>query len=396
MKRKKRKKRNVIVESITGFEDLFEIVVAVGKRLEAKTYKILPAAINVFSSFLAYRTKDYLDPEIKFEDLKTSIASFVSQYVKEIRPILYQYSIEDISLENTIMALIYKYSSIDEYGVIDVRFKDKRPIRLDIIDSDMESSCTAILMLTTMMSELLVHKVKSFSMSHLTRLYFLIIDLDARMYNAMDDYYLDDKFLPSAKFPLISYNGKISNAILQNIPGSTIHLYLQKKKFNNTFDLLTWIMKDFMKKWIDIYFKIHFNLESSNYKKRWFKNYVDEISDVLSKACISAYKKVRLFWDEDSKNMKDKNDHGVIFTHIFVPGLLPVMFSIIDNLHLSGLSSIYSAIKNKENHEKTIRNIKPFVFYYEAAFKLMYLLTFGKVNNIIASYANQEVSDGNT
>ena len=105
MKRKKRRKRNVVVESITGFEDLFEIVIATGKRLEAKTHKILPA-VDVFSSFLAYRVKDYLDPEIKFKDLETSIASFMSQYVVEIRPILYQYSIDDISLENTIMALI--------------------------------------------------------------------------------------------------------------------------------------------------------------------------------------------------------------------------------------------------------------------------------------------------
>jgi len=395
MKRKKRRKRNVVVESITGFEDLFEIVIATGKRLEAKTHKILPA-VDVFSSFLAYRVKDYLDPEIRFRDLETSIASFMSQYVVEIRPILYQYSIDDISLENTIMTLIYKYSSIDEYGFIDVRFKNKRSIRLDIIDSDMEGGCTAILMLITMMSELLVHKVKSFSMSHLTRLCFLINDLDAEMYNAMDAYYLDDKVLLSTKLPLISYNGKISNAILQSIPGSTIHLLLQKKKFDDVFDLLTWVMKDFMKKWINIYFKIHFNLESSNYRKRLFKNYVNKISDILSKACISAYQKVRLFWDEDSKNIKDKDDYGIVFTHIFVPGLLPVMFGIIDNLHLSGLSSVHSAIKNKENYEKAIQNIKPFFFYYEAAFKLMYLLTFGKVNNIIASYANQEVTDGKT
>jgi len=395
MKRKKRKKRNVTVESVTGFEDLFEVVVAAGRYLEANTYKILPATVDVFSSFLAYRVKDYLDPKIKFEDLKTSIASFMTQYVKEVRPILYQYSIDDISLENTIMALVYKYSSIDEYGVIDVRFKSKRPIRLDIINSDTESGYTAILMLTTMMSELLVHKVKSFSTRHLSRLHFLINDLDAGMYNAMDDYYLDDKFLSPAKFPLISYNGKISNAILQNIPGSTLHLFLLEKKFENTFDLLTWVMKDFMKKWIDIYFKIHPNLESSNYKKRLFKNYVNEISNVLSKACISAYQKVRLFWDEDSKNMKDKDNRGTIFTHIFVPGLLPVMFGIIDNLHLSGLSSVYN-LGNKEKYERAIRNIKPFFFYYEASFKLMYLLTFGKVNNIIVSYTNKEVADGNT
>ena len=342
-----------LIEKITNFEDMFEIALAAANSYDnyLSNDTIVEIVEDTFAGFLAHFIKRKNVMRKKFQSIKAAIADFLEIYMKNTREFLFQCNVDEINLDDAILAFFHRYYNADE---LRIDISDGKRYFTQVLDKATDMEVTLSVLVAMINRRFLLGEVLDYD--KICFIYNTMENFSKEMYRSMDESLHVEK-----KLPIVSYSGKISKKVLEPLSCYS----------------LVFTFSDMFKHYFTTYF-------ITNIRKRALYNETSmKMADIIDEHLISMFNglKKNLILEDTS------------CTLACIPGLSLVFLNIVNNLLWSGkLFKSYFPENMKELEDK-ISIIHDYGQWIEAIFKLFYLLSVADLDSIIITFIDAESNE---
>ena len=345
-----------LIEKITGFEDMFEVALAAANSYDSTLDNdtIVETVEDTFAGFLAHFIKRENAMCEKFQSIKAAIIDFLEVYMENTRELLFQRDVDEIDLDDAILAFFHRYYNIDGPKIVGISNGKKYFTVLSEAIIDIE--VTLSILVAMINRRFLLGEVLDYD--KICFIYNTMENFSKEMYRSMDESLHVEK-----KLPIVSYSGRISKKVLEPLIRCRTTLTFS---FNRI---------------LEHYFATYFITDKR--KRELYNETSMKMAEIIDEYLISMLNGLK-----NNLILEDTN-----YTLACLPGLSLVFLNTVNNLLWSGkLFKSYFPENMKELKDK-ISIIHDYGQWIEAIFKLFYLLSVADLDSIIITFIDAESNE---